>query len=158
MPGGRPRTPTRILQLRGTHRKDRHGNPADEIQVAPLKELPPAPGFLTEVALYEWERVGQQLVAMELLSEVDMGAFTLYCLNVARVVSCEKVLNEKGLTILTPAGFEQARPEVSIARQCGAEVRKFCQEFGMSPSSRAKLRTPAKPPKAKEKDPWSEIG
>jgi P27 family predicted phage terminase small subunit len=147
-----------MLLLRGTHRKDRHGDPADEIQTKPLAVLPPPPGFLDDVALYEWDRVGTQLVALELLSEIDLAAFTLYCTNVSRVVACEKVVREKGMTIVTPAGFEQARPEVSIARQCGVEVRKFMVEFGMTPGARTKVRSPVKPTKAAEKDPWSEIG
>jgi phage terminase small subunit len=119
MAGGRPRTPTKVLQLRGTHRRDRHGDPAAEVQFETLKELPPHPGFFDEIAEYEWYRIGPELVAKELLTEVDLAAFTLYCLNVSRVVACEKILKTQGMTIVTPAGFEQARPEVSIARQCG---------------------------------------
>lgn len=156
MPGGRPRTPTRVLQLRGTHRKDRHGTPEAEIQFAVLTELPPCPGFFDHVAAFEWQRVGPELVAKQLLTEVDLAAFSLYCLSVARVVECEKRLRD-GLTIMTPQGFIQARPEVSIARQCGVEVRKFAQEFGLTPSARTRVRAPetAKP---KAKSGWEDVG
>ena len=146
MPAGRPPLPTKVLQMRGTFRADRHGDPKNEIRFAPLKALPPAPGFLDDVAVYEWNRVGPELVANELLREVDLADFTFYCTNVARVVACEKIIKIKGMTITTPAGFEQARPEVGEARRCAAEVRKFAAEFGMSPSSRARVRVPT--PKA----------
>jgi P27 family predicted phage terminase small subunit len=156
MPGGRPRTPTRVLQLRGTHRKDRHGSPESEPQFAVLTELPPCPGFFDDVASFEWSRVGPELVAKQLLTEMDLAAFTLYCLNVARVVACEKTLR-LGMTLLTPQGFIQARPEVSIARQCGVEVRKFAQEFGLTPSARTRVRAPetAKPA---PKSGWEDVG
>jgi P27 family predicted phage terminase small subunit len=157
MPGGRPRTPTRVLQLRGTHRKDRHGDPAAEVQFEKLTELPPPPGFLDPVGVMEWERIGPELVEKQLLTTVDMAAFTAYCLNVARMVAAEKAINEKGLIVLTPFGQLQTNPAVSIARQAGVEVRKFCQEFGLTPSARTRVRTPEKPAPKKD-DPWSEVG
>jgi phage terminase small subunit len=43
----------------------------------------------------EWERVGPELIAKQLLTVADMAAFTLYCLSVSRVVACEKRLNRK---------------------------------------------------------------
>lgn len=157
MPGGRPRTPTRVLQLRGTHRKDRHGDPAQETQFALLTELPAPPGFLDAVAVFEWERIGPELVEKQLLTHMDLAAFTLYCLNISRVVACEKVIGLLGMTITTPAGFEQARPEVAIARQCGVEVRKFCQEFGLTPSARTRVRAP-EAVKPAPKSGWEDVG
>lgn len=157
MPGGRPRTPTRVLQMRGTHRPDRHGQPEDEPQFEVLTELPPAPGFFSDMARFEWHRVGPELVELQLLNSVSITAFGLYCLNVARAVAAEKVIQEHGMTIKTPQGFEQARPEVAIMRQAGAEVRKFMQEFGMTPSSATRVRVPDKP-KGKPDDPWEQVG
>ena len=156
MPGGRPRTPTRVLQLRGTHRADRHGDVADEIQFTPVSVLPPAPGFFDEMASFEWHRVGPELVAKELLTEGDLAAFTMYCLSVSRVVAAERMIAKDGMMILTPQGFLQAHPAIAIARQCGAEVRKFAQEFGMTPSARTRVRT--SPPAAdKPKSAWDEV-
>lgn len=158
MPGGRPPKPRHLHVLEGTLRPDRHGDAADAPDPAPLRTLPPAPGFFDEMAAFEWNRVGPELVAKELLTEFDLAAFTLYCLNVSRVVACEKILKAKGMTLATPQGFEQARPEVSIARQCGAEVRKFAQEFGLTPSSRGRVRTPQKPDARKPANPWEKVG
>lgn len=157
MPGGRPRTPTRVLQLRGTHRADRHGSPDAEVQFAPLAALPPAPIAFDNMARFEWQRIGPELIAKQLLTDVDLGAFTMYCFNVSRVLACEEHLKTFGMTIMTPQGFVQARPEVSIARQCGVEVRKFAQEFGLTPSARTRVRAPEKP-KTKTADPWEEVG
>lgn len=157
MPGGRPRTPTRVLMMRGTHRADRHGSIADEVEFKPITSLPPAPGFFDELAAFEWSRVGPELVTKQLLTEADMAAFTLYCLNVSRVVAAERMITADGMMIKTPQGFLQAHPAVSIARQCGAEVRKFAQEFGMTPSARTRVRTVTAAPK-KPKSAWDDVG
>jgi P27 family predicted phage terminase small subunit len=154
---GPARTPTKELKFRGTFRKDRHGDPASEPDFELVAEMPPPPGFLDDVAVMEWNRVGPELIDKGLLTVADMAAFTLYCINVARVVQCEKAINLEGLTLRTPQGFEQARPEVAIGRQAGAEVRKFCQEFGLTPSARTRVKAPPKTPEAKPDDPWSEL-
>ena len=156
MPGGRPRTPTRVLQLRGTHRPDRHGELADEIQFVPITALPPAPGFFDEMATFEWGRVGPDLVEKKLLTEADMAAFTMYCLSVSRVVAAERLIARDGMMIKTPQGFMQAHPAIAISRQCGAEVRKFAQEFGMTPSARTRVRTVVAEPK-KPTNGWDDV-
>lgn len=137
-----------MLQLRGTFRRDRHGDPATEIQFEPLAALPPCPSYLDAIGAAEWARVGPELVAAGVLCEADVTAFALYCVNVARVAACEAVISAGGLTLKTPQGFEQARPEIAISRQCGAEVRKFAQEFGLTPSARTRVRVLAPAPAA----------
>lgn len=139
MPGGRPRLPTRVLEMRGTRRPDRHGTTDEEPQFEELVALPPAPGFFDDVAKMEWERIGPELIAQKLLTPVDLAAFTGYCLNVARVVAAERDVRVNGLTMRGPQGVK-ANPAVMIARQSAAEVRKFAQEFGMTPSARTRVR------------------
>lgn len=110
------------------------------------------------MARFEWYRVGPELVEKQLLTRVSISAFGLYCIQVGRAVAAEKVIQERGMTITTPQGFEQARPEVAIARQAGAEVRKFMTEFGMTPSSQTRVRVPEKPREKKPDDPWEGVG
>lgn len=152
--GPRP-TPTRVLQMRGTFRKDRHGDPATEPDFELVTEMPPPPGFLDPVAVMEWDRVGPHLIEQQLLTVGDLAAFTLYCLNVSRVVACEKAINEKGLLIEAFGGM-QANPAIAIGRQAGVEVRKFCQEFGMTPSARTRVKVPPKE-KEKPKTGWGAV-
>lgn len=149
---GPARTPTKVLKLRGTYRPGRHGLESDEPQFAPLTTLPEPPGFLDDVAQYEWHRVGPDLIEKQLLTTVDLAAFTAYCLNVARMVAAEKQVNVDGMVVPGPRGH-RAHPCVLISRQCGAEVRKFAQEFGLTPSARTRVRPQQKPAKPKD-DPW----
>lgn len=154
---GPARTPTKELKFRGTFRKDRHGDPSSEPDFELVTKMPPPPGFLDAVGVMEWDRVGPELIEKQLLTVADMAAFTLYCLSVSRVVECEKQLSKSGLTITTPQGFIQAHPLISIGRQAGVEVRKFCQEFGLTPSARTRVKVPPKAPAAKPDDPWSQL-
>ena len=39
----------------------------------------------------------------------------------------------------TETGYEQQRPEVSIAKNALADVKAFLTEFGMTPASRSKI-------------------
>jgi P27 family predicted phage terminase small subunit len=156
---GPARTPTKVLQLRGTYRKDRHGDPAGEPEFELVTEMPPPPGFLDEMAAFEWHRVGPELIEKQLLTVADMAAFTLYCINVSRVVACEREIAKDGLTIETPQGFLQAHPMISVGRQAGAEVRKFAQEFGLTPSARSRVKATPAPKSGEEKpdDPWGKL-
>lgn len=149
-------TPTRILRLRGTWRADRHTREGAEPQFEPMTHLPPAPPFFDDVARFEWHRVGPELIEQRLLTHADLAAFTLYCVHVARVVACERILREKGMTCRGPRG-ERARPEVAIARQAGAEVRKFAQELGLTPSARRRVTPAPRPREPKPSNPFDDI-
>lgn len=156
---GPSQTPTRVLQLRGTFRKDRHGDPETEPKFELLTEMPPPPVVLDGIGRFEWNRVGPELIAKQLLADVDLAAFTLYCLNVSRVIAAERIIMQEGLTTWSQSGAK-AHPAVLIARQAGAEVRKFAQEFGMTPSARTRVKAvegsgDEKPAAA---DPWSQLG
>jgi P27 family predicted phage terminase small subunit len=48
------------------------------------------------------------------------------------------VINAKGFTY-THNGLQKKRPEVQIAQDAMREMRKYAQEFGMTPSSRSKV-------------------
>lgn len=148
-----------MLQLRGTFRKDRHGDPNTEPEFELVTEMPPPPGFLDDVARMEWNRVGPELIEQQLLTVADMAAFTLYCLNVSRVVAAERMVASEGMVVEGMHG-PKAHPAVLIARQAGAEVRKFAQEFGLTPSARTRVKGAAVPKGGEEKpaDPWSKLG
>jgi P27 family predicted phage terminase small subunit len=153
---GPPRTATRVLKLRGTFRGDRHGAGA-EPEYPPLEQLPDPPGFFDEIAVFEWNRIGPELVAKRLLTEVDLAPFTGYCLNVSRMVAAERKIAAMGLLVMTDFG-PKANPAVMIARQSGAEVLKFAKEFGLTPASRTRVEVPDAGGSKPAKDPWEEVG
>jgi P27 family predicted phage terminase small subunit len=144
--------------MRGTYRADRHADTSEHPQFDAVKKLPPAPPYLDKVGKGEWRRIGPQLLEQQLLTTADLAAFAAYCANVSRAVEAEQALRKHGLTMLSPQGIIP-RPEVNIAKAAWAEVRKFAQEFGLTPSARTRVRGPSSAPAPTEKpaDPWGAV-
>ena len=114
--------------------------PKNEPTPAPL--MPDCPDWLDAEAKKFWHKYGPKLHALGLLTEVDGPAFDVVCQRYSLWVKCEKRLKKKGLISKSQSGYEQQRPEVSIAKQALADVRVFLAEFGMTPSSRRRMSVP----------------
>lgn len=134
MAGRRP-TPEALKQLAGNPGKRK---PREAIKSTGLASCP---SWLPPIAKTEWKRLASSLELLGLLGSADQGALAGYCTSYANLVRAQKVLNTKGFTY-THNGLEKKRPEVQIAQDAMREMRKFAQEFGMTPSSRSKV-TPA---------------
>lgn len=143
---GRPPLPTNIKVLQGTFRPSRA---VEEPKPEELKEVPRPPKTLSSKthkrARSEWTRISKELVDLGLLTKVDFVALECYCLAYERMLTAEEALADgKGLTTFTPNGFEQQRPEVSIASVSRKEVREFLIQFGMTPASRSRINVKKK--------------
>lgn len=135
---GRPPKPTHLKVLEGNPGK----RPLNQNEPKPKPLAPKCPSWLDREAKREWKRVAPELERLGLLTVVDGAALAAYCQAYARWVKAEKILQEKGLTFETPNGYEQQRPEVSIANKSMQIIRAFCAEFGLTPSARARMTLP----------------
>lgn len=112
----------------------------------PSGGMPLCPQWLDKVAKREWRRVAKELYDMGLLTKVDRAALAGYCEAHSRYLQAIKVLQEKGQTYsFTNAQLQEKfekRPEEQIARDALNQIRQFCAEFGMTPSSRARMVIP----------------
>lgn len=93
-----------------------------------------------------------------MLSKVDRAALAAYCETWATFVTAQRELHEHGLVnyILeerfTSRDDEGVRiyvtvsknPAVLVARDAASQVRQFCAEFGLTPSSRSRMEVPEK--------------
>lgn len=140
---GRPTKPRALKLLAGTEKKCRI-KPEPEFE----RGTPDCPDWLDDEARAEWDRVVPFMESAGMLSRVDGATLVAYCQSWSRAVAAEKIVNAMGLTISTPQGFEQARPEVAIAKHAWAAVHRFASEYGMTPSSRSRV-APAEKPRAK---------
>jgi P27 family predicted phage terminase small subunit len=131
MAGRRP-TPEALKQLAGNPGK-RKPRPT----VRP-KGLASCPAWMAPAAKAEWKRLATELELLGLLGSTDQGALAGYCTAYANLVKAQRVINSQGFTY-THNGLEKKRPEVGIAQDAMREMRKFAQEFGMTPSSRSKV-------------------
>lgn len=134
--GPRPQ-PTALRVLRGNPGKRALNKQEPKPTVAKVR--PPA--HLTAEARREWRRVLPELERLGLLTVVDRAALAGYCQAYARWVEAEEKLSEYGMVGVTPSGYVQQLPYVSIAQKQLDLMRRFAAEFGFSPASRSRVST-----------------
>lgn len=134
---GRPPTPTALKQLRGTVRPDRVRS--DEPQAPPIQKVPPCPTFLKDEARREWRRMARKLMAMGVLTAIDLDALSVYCQVYARWRDAEEKLNQFGPIIKDKDGGFAQSPYLGVANECIRQLRMFMGEFGITPSSRTRV-------------------
>lgn len=136
----RPRKPTAALIAQGTFRPDRHAGTEPQPRAGTIRP----PKHLNAVAAAEFKRLAAELRAAGVLTLVDRDTLATYCATYARWVEAEGKLAEVGLLTKTPAGFVCANPYLSIVHKCIATMKVLAEQLGITPSARAKLRTPPK--------------
>lgn len=149
MTKGRKPKPTNSKVIQGTFRKDRHAGS----EATPDPAIPPPPEHLNQVASVEWGRVSQELYNCGLLTRVDRAALAAYCVVYARWVEAEEGVREKGMIYKTPNGAVQQSPLVGIANRSLDIMHKYLVEFGMTPSSRSRIKVD--PPKEADKNKFA---
>jgi P27 family predicted phage terminase small subunit len=117
--------------------------PKESEEVAPeiVNELPPPPEWMGDYGVKEWERVGPVLVELRLLSDADLLAFAAYCANVDLMIESMIDIQKNGTTIMGARG-EVRNPALASFAQAVTALRALACEFGMTPSSRARMRLP----------------
>lgn len=142
---GRKRKPTALKKLEGNPGK----RPLNQHEPK-YDGLPEMPDWLSSAAKKEWSNIVPKLGAVGLLQSVDMAMLVGYCQAWGVYVEAEKTLMETGRTFVytkydkngnVVSEYQQIRPEVTISNNAMNHIIKFCQEFGLSPSSRVRLVT-----------------
>jgi len=138
MKGRKPKpTAMRILQ----------GNPGkralNDREPVPPRGMPECPEYLDPVAQAEWARTADILHEMGLLSLADRTALAAYCTAYSRWIHAEDQVRKFGAIVKSPEkGFPMKSPYLTIAEQSLETMRKFMVEFGLTPSSRSRIRVP----------------
>jgi P27 family predicted phage terminase small subunit len=132
---GRKPKPTAVKELEGNPGK----RPLNIFEPHPEKKAPKCPAWLDAEAKKEWKRVAKQLEELGTLTEVDMAAFAGYCEAYARWKEAEEFITKHGTIVKTPSGYWQQVPQVSIAQTYLKIMVKFCEQFGLTPSSRSRI-------------------
>jgi len=132
---GRKPKPTALKELEGNPgRRSLNKN-----EPKPDPKAPRCPSWLEDEAKKEWKRTGKILEQMGLLTEMDMAAFAGYCQAYARWKEAEEFITQHGTMLRTPNGYLQQVPQVSIAQTNLKIMLKFCEQFGLTPSSRSRM-------------------
>jgi P27 family predicted phage terminase small subunit len=139
------------------------GNPGkrslNEREPVPPAEIPECPEFLDTEARAEWERTSQVLADMGLLTLADRSALAAYCVAYSRWVQAEQQVARFGTIVKSPEkGFPMKSPYLTVADQALESMRKLMVEFGLTPSSRSRIRVPEGGKAADEFDAFVEAG
>lgn len=127
--------PTALRVLKGNPAK----RPLPKAEPKPELAAPVCPSWLDPEAKREWEQVAPMLLRLGLLTEADGAALAAYCQAYATWQQAARAIREDGVTILNPSGALHANPAVSVMQRSLELVRKFAQEFGMTPSARGRM-------------------
>ena len=135
-------TPTPILQLRGSTlvSKRRQKNEAQVPAGAPDR-----PDWLDEDARKMWDHLLPMLDGMGVLTRVDGNSLARYCRLWSRWRKAESFIEEKGDMYPLRGDDGQVKcfqqwPQVAIANKLAQQLTRLEQEFGMTPSARARLQ------------------
>jgi P27 family predicted phage terminase small subunit len=148
MPGRKP-TPTALRLIQGNPGK----RPINKAEPKPKLAIPTCPPHLDAEARKEWRRISKPLYELGLLSVLDGDALAVYCASWSRWVAANEQLRDHGLTVPGRNGLPKASPYVAIANQAFRQMMSMAVEFGMTPSSRSRIRVVA--PKAA--DPFEDL-
>ena len=136
---GRKPKPTSIRLLEGNPGR----RPLNDREPDAPEGVPDCPDYLDDVAKAEWFRTAAVLSEMGLLSRADRTALAAYCVAYARWVEAEAQVKRYGTIVKSPEkGFPMKSPYLTVADQALETMRKLMVEFGLTPSSRSRIRTP----------------
>ena len=141
--GPKPK-PTAMLKLSGSTwvnetRAGRGNEPKPEVSE------PKCPVWLKDrSAKAHWKRLVKELVLIDVLTVVDGDALARLCITYSRFIEAQTMLSEEGQVIESEKGGQIRSPWSKIAEITGAQLLRLEQEFGLTPSSRARVQTVAK--------------
>ena len=133
---GRKPKPTAVKLLAGNPGK----RALNRAEPKPRVVLPRAPGHLGDEEKKKWKATVSELYAVGLITTLDVDAVAMYCVVFVRWVKAEKMVREKGEIIKTAAGNIIQNPYLSIANRAIEQLNKLGAEFGMTPSSRSRVK------------------
>ena len=133
---GRKPAPTQLKIIRGNpgRRPLPEGDP--EIPAG----IPDPPKHLVGKAKKEWLRITPELSRAGILTKIDGTALAAYCDCFAVWAEASKKLKKEGLTITSDEGLPTVSPYLKISNAAIDRMRQFLVEFGMTPSSRSRVK------------------
>jgi P27 family predicted phage terminase small subunit len=118
--------------------RDSGGRP---IKKAPsfLRLPPEPPDWLSPEARAHWDRIVPELQRLELTKPLDQGALAAYCETWSRFVAAQMTIQVEGPFTTNANGMPAKHPAVLIVEAASKEIRAWSAEFGLTPSSEARV-------------------
>lgn len=129
-----------------TELKILHGNPGrrplPKHEPHPRTITPRAPAHLDSVGQRKWRQTVAELAALNLLTTLDLTALESFCVLYSRAYQADESLKATGMLIKTSNGNIVQNPLIGISNRAHLILAKYETEFGMTPSSRARIQAP----------------
>ena len=115
------------------------------------------PSWLNDnlIALEEWNRVVKELKEKDLITNVDLSSLAIACDALSSYIEAKNIIDKNGISYETydreGNKLIKANPDVRTQIQYANLYKSFCNEFGLTPSSRIKLAMPKQEEKPKNK-------
>lgn len=136
---GPPRTPTHLRLVKGNPSK----RPINKDEPKSEQRVPPTPKHFTKQGKYWFRRLGEQLVGVGVLTELDGKALEMLVDAYVDYRLSKEALESEGAKkeITTTTGDIRVKPSdfLGECREARKELRGWLQEFGMTPASRSKV-------------------
>ena len=138
--------PTKMKILRGNPGK----RPLNKHEPQPPPGTPRCPSWLGKVAKAKWRELAPKLSAAGVLTCLDGDALTCYCRIWSRWKRAEEYIETHGTVVeiaYRQGGTKSLRaiPQVAIAHSLLQLLNRYQQEFGLTPSARARLHVSPAP-------------
>ena len=135
MRGRKPKpTALRVLQGNPGKRALNHDEPT-------FPEIGECPAILDGEARQEWDRITVLFDAARIITAADRAALTLYCQSWSRWNKAENELKKTNLIVKAPSGYPMQNPWLSIANKAFEQLKAMAAEFGMTASSRSRVKS-----------------
>jgi P27 family predicted phage terminase small subunit len=133
---GRKPLPSNVVRLRGNPGKRR----LNDAEPRPAPRVPACPAWLGDEASKEWKRLAKELAGLGLLTQLDRGLLAAYCQAHALWVEAVASIQRYGTMVKSPNGYPMQSPYVAVANKQVDIMVRIASEFGMTPSSRTRIR------------------
>lgn len=149
---GRKPIPAVLQRLRGDPRHLRGKLPTADMDPESAPKVPRPPAWLLGEARKEWFNIAPKLHAAGLLTNLDLRALAGYCVNFAQWLEAVEAIRQSGTVIKGGKNKDipMISPYVRIAREAHLAWTRALVEFGMTPSSRGRVKIS----KPEAKDPF----
>lgn len=135
---------TRGRKPKPTETKIIEGNPGKRAlnnqEPKPKVIIPDAPTHLQGDALDEYKRVSAELSTLKIITNLDRAALVSYCQAWGDYVKACKKIKTEGEVITSDKGNLYQNPWVGIKTGAMDRMLRISAEFGMTPSSRSRLK------------------
>lgn len=138
---GRKPLPTHLKLLKGTARPHR----MNRNEPMPSVCAPEPPAQLEDRARRKFTEIAEMLARCGVMTELDAGALARYAVIWCRWLDAEAEIKRRGPVVKTEGGNIIHSPFLSVANRCHAQLTQLEGEFGLTPSSRSRVRA-ASPP------------